>query len=162
MAQCLIIFQFTSQSWSKHTKNVLISACGDGDIHLWKMDSIVSSSSKPKSCYSEHSKEVCGVDWNHVSEESLFLSCSWDCSIKLWDSNYTTSITTFNSHRKLVFESKFAKKLSSIFMSVSADGYLKIWDILQPQPISTILAHHKSEVISYSIELYIKIKKYKL
>lgn len=147
-----IVFHF--QAWSRHITNMLISACGDSNILLWDVDSnanavtsIFSGYSKPKSYYCEHSKEVCCVDWNHLSEDSLFLSSSWDCSIKLWNPDYAMSLKTYNSHTKLVYESRFAKKIPNIFMSVSADGYLKIWDVLQPQPVSSILAHQKSEVI---------------
>ncbi|XP_031634526.1 peroxisomal targeting signal 2 receptor isoform X2 [Contarinia nasturtii] len=136
-------------AWAKHNPNILISACGDGTVQLWDVDSksmsLVSGYSKPKSCYSEHGSEVCCVDWS--SQDSLFLSGSWDCSIKLWNPNYKMSLKTYNGHRKLVYESKFGKKNSNIFMSASADGYLKIWDILQPYPISTILAHNNSEVL---------------
>lgn len=127
---------------------MLISACGDSNILLWDVDSKTDAmlSTKPKSCYSEHSKEVCCVDWNHLSEDSLFLSSSWDSSIKLWNPDYAQSLKTYNGHTKLVYESRFAKKNPKNFMSVSADGYLKIWDVLQPQPISSFLAHQKAEV----------------
>ncbi|XP_055323059.1 peroxisomal targeting signal 2 receptor isoform X4 [Sitodiplosis mosellana] len=142
-------------AWSKHIVNVLISACGDSNVLLWDVNSetnavisTFSGYSKPKSCYNEHSKEVCCVDWNHLSEDSLFLSSSWDCSIKLWNPDYAMSLKTYNSHTKLVYESRFAKKIPNIFMSVSADGYLKIWDFLQPYPVSSLLAHQKSEVLS--------------
>lgn len=147
------VFHF--QAWSKRIPNVLISACGDSNVLLWDVDSNTTNAvtstfsgyNKPKSCYSEHSKEVCCVDWNHLSEDSLFLSSSWDCSIKLWNPDYAMSLKTYNSHTKLVYESRFSKKIPSIFMSVSADGYLKIWDILQAQPVSSFLAHQKAEVI---------------
>lgn len=134
--------------------NTLITACGDGGIQLWDIDSTVQPSThsdcnKPKSCYREHSKEVCCVDWSHLSQNPLFLSSSWDCSIKLWNPDYATSLHTYNSHSKLVYASKFARKIPSIFASVSADGYLKIWDISLPQPISSILAHRESEVIQF-------------
>lgn len=131
---------------------MVITACGDGGIQLWDVDSNLSQSTyssynKPKQCYREHGKEVCCVDWSHLSQNPLFLSSSWDCSIKLWNPDYVMSLTTYNGHSKLVYATKFAKKMANIFASASADGYLKIWNALHPQPVSTILAHHESEVI---------------
>lgn len=149
--------------------NVLITACGDGGIQLWDVDSnirtsTISEHNKPKSCYREHSKEVCCVDWSHLSQSPLFLSSSWDCSIKLWNPDYATSLHTYDGHSKLVYASKFASNMPSIFASVSADGYLKIWDLSLPHPISSILAHRDSEVIIKTtldiIWLFFHKKKY--
>lgn len=131
--------------------NVLTSACGDGSIQLWNVDTNIihsynSGNYKPKLCYREHSKEVCCVDWNHFAQNPLFMSSSWDCSIKLWNPDYMMSFKTYADHSNIVYESKFAKKTANIFASVSADGYLKIWDILQPQPITSIVAHNEAEV----------------
>lgn len=130
----------------------LISACGDGSIQLWNTDVDVNANtidySKPKSLYREHSKEVCSVDWACLSQNPLFLSSSWDCSIRLWNPEYNMSLKTYTNHTQLVYESKFSKKMTNIFSSVSADGYLKIWDILQPQPISSFKPHRESEVVN--------------
>lgn len=141
------------QAWSKHSSNKLISACGDGSIQLWNIDEDIDVNanttdySKPISLYCEHSKEVCSIDWGHLSQNPLFLSSSWDCSIRLWNPEYTMSLKTYTNHTQLVYESKFSKKMPNIFASVSADGCLKIWDLLQPQPISSIIVHRESEVI---------------
>lgn len=128
----------------------MITACGDGSIQLWDTDSLSSSYSaysKPKSCYREHTKEVCSVHWNHSFENPSFLSSSWDGTIKLWNPDYITSLNTYRNHTKLVYAAKFSKRTRNVFASVSADGYLKLWNILQPQPFISILAHSESEVI---------------
>lgn len=126
-------------------------ANGDGGVQLWDANASDSHSSyiaynKPKQCYREHSKEVCCVDWNYFPSNPSFLSGSWDCTIKYWNPDYLTSISTYESHTKLVNAVKFAKNLANVFASVSADGYLKIWNISHPQPIASIRVQNDIEV----------------
>lgn len=136
-------------SWCKHNPTVLITACGDGGVQLWDVNSNDFHSSciaynKPKQCYREHSEEVCCVDWSHFPSNPSFLSSSWDCSVKLWNPDYLTSLHTYKSHSKLVNAIKFAKNLANVFASVSADGYLKIWNVSLPQPIASISVQNNS------------------
>lgn len=145
---------FHLQAWSEHIENLLITACGDGGIQLWEIDSnsndlpsTLSGYNKPKSIYNEHTKEVCSIDWCSTAQNPTFLSSSWDCSIKLWNPECTQqSLSTFNGHSKLVYEAKFAKHIKSIFASVSGDGCLKFWDTAMQQSFSSVLAHQEAEV----------------
>lgn len=130
---------------------MLISACGDGGIQLWEIDSnsndlpsTISGYNKPTSSYYEHTEEVCSVCWS--SQNPSFLSSSWDGSIKWWNPEYSQSLQTFTDHTKLVYEVAIAKHLKSVFASVSGDGYLKLWDTALQQPVTSILAHPSSEV----------------
>lgn len=131
----------------------MISACGDGGIQLWEIDSnsndlpsTLSGYNKPKSLYLEHTKEVCSVDWCSSAQNPSFLSSSWDCSVKLWNPERSQSLRTYNGHSELVYEAKYAKHMPNIFASVSGDGFLKLWDILMQQSFSATVAHPESEV----------------
>lgn len=134
---------------------MLVSACGDGGIQLWEIDSnsndlppTISGYNKPTSTYYEHTKEVCSVCWSSFTQNPSFLSSSWDGSIKWWNPEYNQSLQTFTDHTKLVYEVGFAKHLKSVFASVGGDGYLKLWDAALQQPVTSILAHPDSEVNS--------------
>lgn len=137
---------------------MLITACGDGSVQLWNIDSSIQSNtfigySKPKLVYREHSKEVCSVDWSQSTQTCLFLSSSWDCTIKLWTPELLSSLCTYQSHSNFVYNAKFAKRKTNVFASVSADGYMKLWSLVQPHPIASVLAHQDSEVRNFSNQI---------
>lgn len=96
---------------------------------------------------------MCSVNWSHPFERPAFLSSSWDCTIKLWDPNFISSLQTYADHTKIVYAAKFAKQRSNMFASVSADGYLKLWNCSQSRPVLSILAHGDSEVSDISLPL---------
>lgn len=133
----------------------MITACGDGGIQLWEIDSnsneLPSTDfgyNKPKSLYNEHTQEVCSVNWSTSGQNPSFLSSSWDCLIKLWNPNCNQSLTTYHGHTELVYEAAFAKHMQNVFASVSGDGFLKLWDTSERYVVSSVLAHPESEVIS--------------
>lgn len=134
-------------AWSEHERDVLISASGDGTLQLWRIDSGPADAQVPKVCYCEHSKEVCSVDWSPSPHNRIFLSSSWDASIKLWDPLITASLRTYSDHSDIVYSAKFSAGMANVFASVSADGYLKLWDVLDHSPKANHRAHHDSEVI---------------
>lgn len=92
--------------------------------------------------YREHKKEIYSVDWSKVPYEQLFISASWDSTVKIWDPIRNHSLSTYIGHTQLVYNAVFASHIPNTFASVSGDGMLKIWDILcYDLPIASIKAH---------------------
>lgn len=89
---------------------------------------------------------MCSVDWSQSPHNRIFLSGSWDCSIKLWDPLYTASLRTYIGHSDLVYNAKFSPAMANVFASVSGDGYLKLWDVLEHRPSNSVQAHQDAEV----------------
>lgn len=98
--------------------------------------------------YREHKKEIYSVDWSKVPYEQLFISASWDSTVKIWDPIRNHSLSTYIGHTQLVYNAVFASHIPNTFASVSGDGMLKIWDILcYDLPIASIKAHEGEVVI---------------
>lgn len=135
-------------AWSEHERDVVLTASGDGTLQLWKTDLDAAEAQVPKVCYSEHAKEVCSVDWSPSPHNRIFLSSSWDHSVKLWDPLITASLRTYADHADLVYSAKFSPGMANVFASVSADGFLKLWDVLDHSPKASHQAHQDSEVIT--------------
>lgn len=77
--------------WSETNASHVVSASGDGALQLWNID----TPNVPPVTFWEHKKEVYSVDWTRTRQEQLFLSASWDKTIKLWDPIRQTSLSTF-------------------------------------------------------------------
>jgi len=84
-----------------------------------------------------------------LSRSATLLSASWDCTLKLWDCNRQSSITTFVGHSDLIYGAKFSPLIANLFASVSTDGHLNLWNSLDfaGKPLMSIEAH-ASEALS--------------
>lgn len=129
---------------------MVVTACGDGSLQIWdaELEGNATTVHTPKSLYREHTKEVCSVDWSPSPHNRIFLSASWDQSIKLWDPLYTASMRTYSGHSDLVFNAKFSPAMTNVFASVGADGFLKLWDVLDHRPKANLQSHQYAEVRS--------------
>lgn len=134
--------QILFKAWCEGNCDLVCSASGDGSIQLWNINNI--SATSPLLCYKEHSAEASCVDWSKIDVKT-FISSSWDCTIKLWDSLYTKSLSTYYGHSQLVYASKFSPHFPKTFASVGADGYLKLWSTNCSTAMSTLQVH-SSEV----------------
>lgn len=130
--------------WSESNPNLVVSASGDGGLQLWDL----SSPNSPPVTLWEHKKEVYSLDWSRTRQEQLILSASWDCSIKLWDPNRQSSISTFCGHSQLVYNAMFSNHMPNCFASVSGDGTLKLWSTLNPQSPTSSFRVHDAEVLA--------------
>lgn len=127
---------------------MVVAASGDGSLQMWDVDleDDATAENMPKSVYRGHTKEVCSVDWSSSPHNRIFLSGSWDQSIKLWDPLYTAPMRSYNGHSDFVFNAKFSPAMANVFASVGADGYLKLWDVLDHRPKTSLQSHQYAEV----------------
>lgn len=105
--------------------DLVCSASGDGSVQLWNISDI--SSTSPAMCYKEHTQEVYSIDCCK-NDIGTFISSSWDCTIKLWNTLYSKSLSTYDEHSHIVYQTKFSPNHLNTFASVSGDGCLKIWN----------------------------------
>lgn len=103
-----------------------------------------------------HSYAVYSVRWHH-SRAGLFLSCSADWSVKLWDQSRTCALFSFDLHAP-VFDVAWAPFAASVFVASTADGRLCLYDLsqLKQTPVAfdhvrnarlTRVAFHNSEPV---------------
>eukprot|EP00002_Diphylleia_rotans_P037458 TRINITY_DN8364_c0_g1_i7.p1 TRINITY_DN8364_c0_g1~~TRINITY_DN8364_c0_g1_i7.p1 ORF type:complete len:696 (-),score=147.47 TRINITY_DN8364_c0_g1_i7:274-2361(-) len=79
--------------------------------------------------YEGHNMAIYGIKWNPFHPR-VFLSCSADWTVKIWESNHKTPLMTFdlNSAVGSVVWSPFS---STIFAAVTADGKVHVFDLHQ-------------------------------
>lgn len=156
LSESILNFLSHSQAWSEHDRNIVVAASGDGSLQIWDadLDSDSTTVHMPKSFYREHTKEVCSVDWSPSPHNRIFLSGSWDQSIKLWDPLYAASMRTYNGHSDFVFNAKFSPGMANVFASVGADGFLKLWDVLDQRPKASLQSHQYAEVCRSEIVVH--------
>ncbi|XP_050431875.1 peroxisomal targeting signal 2 receptor [Adelges cooleyi] len=132
--------------WGRAVEELLVTASGDGTLQMWNYK----QPQKPVRTFNEHTKEVCSVDWCQSSVDDFILSSSWDCTVKLWDPNKYSSLTTYTAHTRLVYEVKWSPFMPSCFASVSGDGMMSVWNCSSPlRPAATVNAH-QAEILCCS------------
>ncbi|KAJ6642299.1 Peroxisomal targeting signal 2 receptor, partial [Pseudolycoriella hygida] len=117
------------------TSDLVCSASGDGSVQLWNVGLI--SSTTPTMCYIEHLQEVCSVDCSKYYV-GTFVTSSWDRSVKLWNTSYSKSLSSYQEHSDIVYQTKFSPHLHNTFASVSGDGCLKIWNTNCSTAVATV------------------------
>ncbi|CAG9560121.1 unnamed protein product [Danaus chrysippus] len=125
-------------SWSGCTEGLAACGAGDGGVLVCRP-----GCSAPLRVLRGHRGEVCSVDW----PGRQVLSASWDTTVKLWDPESDSCVSTFSGHSQLVYSASFSPHSPSTFASVSGDGHLKLWSCSEQRPIAVIKAHD-AEVLS--------------
>lgn len=131
-------------AWSEENENVLVAACGDGSVKVYDLGA--PPNANPLRNFREHKHECCCVHWNMVRRD-LFLSSSWDDTIKLWSLHQPGSLSTFTGHTYCVYQVAWNPAHGDIFLSASGDTSLRIWDARQAAP-SLVMQAHGFEVLS--------------
>lgn len=117
--------------WSEIHENQMLVGCGDGSLQLFDC----MRPQFPLAVFKEHQREAFGVSWNLVSKHK-FASCSWDGTIKLWDSGVPTprSTATFicppapQNPNTIVYQVKYAPRNDAQLATACANGLVCVYD----------------------------------
>ncbi|XP_068171459.1 dynein, axonemal, intermediate chain 1, paralog 2 isoform X1 [Antennarius striatus] len=77
--------------------------------------------------YDAHSMAVDAVKWNHFHPK-VFISCSSDWTIKIWDHTINTPIFTFDLNAA-VADVAWSPYSSTVFAAVTTDGTVHVFDL---------------------------------
>lgn len=91
-------------AWSEANENIVASCSGDGSIKLWDVSH--GQNARPLRHLSVHTKEAVSLDWN-VNHTQLFLSSSWDDTVKLWNATDAACVRSFERHTYCVYAVKW-------------------------------------------------------
>lgn len=136
--------------WSPTTDNIVATASGDGSLQVWNVEK---PKEKPVLVLHEHKNEIYSLDWGEKWNFHHLLSASWDGTVRLWDVNRTSSLTTFTdtSPNSLIYCANFSPLIANLISTVSTDGNLNLWNSLDfsgtSKPLMTIAAHEDAEVL---------------
>ncbi|KAM8914224.1 dynein, axonemal, intermediate chain 1, paralog 2 isoform 3-T3 [Spinachia spinachia] len=106
----------TSLDFHKQMDYLFLVGTGEGKIHKCSK----TYSSKYLETYEAHSMAVDAVKWNHFHPK-VFISCSSDWTIKIWDHTINTPMFTFDL-KVPVGDVAWAPYSSTIFAAVTTDG----------------------------------------
>ncbi|OXH41647.1 peroxin-7 [Cryptococcus neoformans] len=121
-------------AWSEIHENQIAAACGNGAIKLFDL----ALEGLPIQAWQEHTAEVTSIEWNNI-EKALFVTGSWDQSVKVWNPSRQSSILTIPAHAGQIYSSTWSPHSPTIIATCASDGFIRIWDTRTlPSPIQEI------------------------
>ncbi len=125
---------FYDLAWSEENSSIIITASNDGSLLMWNTE----SREGLVKVFCGHQKEVNSVAWSLTINTQLFVSGSWDHTIKLWDPCQDNAIETFSEHQSIVYCISWSPHLPGVFLSSSGDGNARVWDLRERNSINVI------------------------
>ncbi|KAE8298114.1 Dynein intermediate chain 2, ciliary [Larimichthys crocea] len=113
----------TSLDFHKHIGYLFLVGTEEGKIHKcskWYSSQFLET-------YPAHSMAVDAVKWNHFHPK-VFISCSSDWTVKLWDHTIKTPMFTFDL-KAAVSDVAWAPYSSTVFAAVTIDGTVHVFDL---------------------------------
>jgi guanine nucleotide-binding protein subunit beta-2-like 1 protein len=147
------------QSFLGHQKGVLsvcfskderqiISGSRDGSIKLWN------TLGKCKKTYKENTKNYWIIFVRFLAIESpLFVSCSWDGAIDIWDISLNRVKNRLKGHKGYV-QSIAISPDSSLCASGGQDENIMLWDLQEGKHLYSLFAGEKIHSICFSPNRY--------
>uniref|UniRef100_A0A8D3E9I2 Dynein axonemal intermediate chain 1 n=1 Tax=Scophthalmus maximus TaxID=52904 RepID=A0A8D3E9I2_SCOMX len=113
----------TAFDFHKEIDYLFLVGTGEGKIHKCSK----TYSSHFLETYVAHSMAVDAVKWNHFHPK-VFISCSSDWTIKIWDHTINTPIFTFDLNAA-VGDVSWSPYSSTVFSAVTIDGTVHVFDL---------------------------------
>ncbi|KAG7229755.1 hypothetical protein INR49_012551 [Caranx melampygus] len=109
----------TAFDFHKHIDYLFLVGTEEGKIHKCSK----TYSSQFLETYDAHTMAVDAVKWNHYHPK-VFISCSSDWTVKIWDHTINTPMFTFDLNAA-VGDVSWAPYSSTVFAAVTTDGLVK-------------------------------------
>ncbi|KAG7320811.1 hypothetical protein KOW79_015226 [Hemibagrus wyckioides] len=113
----------TAFDFHKQIDYLFLVGTEDGKIHKCSK----SYSSQFLESYAAHGLSVDAVKWNHFHPK-VFISCSSDWTVKIWDHTITTPMFTFDLNTA-VGDVAWSPHSSTVFAAVTIDGKVHVFDL---------------------------------
>ncbi|CAG5957657.1 dynein axonemal intermediate chain 4-like [Menidia menidia] len=110
---------------SFHPKNfgTYLAGTWDGPIHKCSF----SNSDQSLDIYKKHIGMVNHIEWSQFYPD-MFLSCSSDCTIHLWNQNSLSPVLSFSSIKSEVYSVHWSPNFSTVFAAIYRQQ-VEIWDL---------------------------------
>ncbi|XP_060892967.1 dynein intermediate chain 2, ciliary-like [Labrus mixtus] len=137
----------TSMDFHKQIDYLFLVGTEQGKIHKCK-----TYSRQYLETYAAHDMPVDTVKWNYF-HPNVFISCSSDWTVKIWDHTINTPIFTFDL-KAAVGDVAWAPYSSTVFAAVTTDGTVHVFDlnINKDEPIcqQAVMAKHRLTHIEFN------------
>ncbi|WVQ82879.1 hypothetical protein IAT38_005015 [Cryptococcus sp. DSM 104549] len=122
-------------AWNEGHENQVVAACGNGAIKMFD----ITLEGLPVQAWHEHSAEIMSIDWNNLQKD-LFVTGSWDQTVKIWAPSRQTSLQTIHAHSSQIYSALFSPHSPSLLATCGSDGFLNIFDTRSPSPSTPVHA----------------------
>eukprot|EP00775_Hariotina_reticulata_P012390 gene12390-12525_t len=112
-----------SFDFSGSDTRIYLAGTEDGHIHKCS----TSYSEQYLESYTGHIGPVYALQWSPFNK-SLFISCSGDWTIRLWQERRQQQLLSFQSSNEEVLDVQWCPFNSTVFGAVTAGGRLELWD----------------------------------
>nr|ODO04138.1 hypothetical protein L204_00493 [Cryptococcus depauperatus CBS 7855] len=138
-------------AWNERHENQVAAALGNGAVKLFDM----TLKGLPIQAWHEHSAEVSSIEWNNL-DKTLFCTCSWDQSIKIWTPDRTTSVLTIPTLGGQLHSCQWSPNSPSVLALASSQGFIRLYDTRHPLSSSSLLEirPQRGEVLSCDFNKY--------
>ncbi|XP_029288485.1 dynein, axonemal, intermediate chain 1, paralog 2 [Cottoperca gobio] len=113
----------TSFDFHKQIDYLFLVGTEEGKIHKCSK----TYSSQFLETYDAHSMAVDAIKWNHFHPK-VFISCSSDWTVKIWDHTINTPLFTFDLNAA-VGDVSWSPYSSTVFAAVTTDGTVHVFDL---------------------------------
>lgn len=114
----------------------LASSGGEGQIHLWNLESDL-----PISTLEGHSGRVCRIDFHPAGQ--YLASASYDTTWRLWDIPTSSELLLQEGHSREVYTVAFSPNEGSLLASAGLDAVGRIWDLRTGRTVMILDKHIK-------------------
>merc|ERR1712187_127501 len=127
----------------KFSSDGMLCASGSHDklIFLWRI------SEQNSMILQGHQNAILELHWAQSTEQVI--SCSPDCSLRIWDTNKGIQLTKF-MHKTNVSCCCPLKKGPPLLISGTDDGTVKIWDLRCKRPVSELYHRYPVTTVAFS------------
>lgn len=132
--------------FNKKSEHMFIVGTEEGAIHAFSK----AFNTQYLTSYEGHHMSVYTTSWNHF-HPTVFLSCSADWTVKLWEANTKKPVMTFDLGSS-VSDVAWAPFSSTVFAVITADGMLRLYDlnVNKHEPIGETLVNKKAPLTHIS------------
>nr|XP_019941997.1 PREDICTED: dynein intermediate chain 1, axonemal [Paralichthys olivaceus] len=122
------VWQVRWQNDDMDNNHNFYSVSSDGRVVSWTLVKCSKTySSQFLETYDAHSMAVDAVKWNYFHPK-VFITCSSDWTVKIWDHTINTPIFTFDLNAA-VGDVSWSPYSSTVFAAVTADGKVHVFDL---------------------------------
>lgn len=111
--------------FNRHNEHLFIVGTEEGKIHKCSK----AYSGQYLETYQGHHMAVYALKWNPFHPR-VFISCSADWTVKIWDHNYPSPIVSFDLGNA-VGDVSWAPYSSTVFAAVTSDGKVHVFDLAE-------------------------------
>lgn len=128
--------------FNQHLEHLFIVGTEEGAIHLYSK----AYNSQFIRSFDGHNMSVYSVRWNPF-HPGVFLSCSADWTVKLWEINCSKPIMTFDLNCS-IGDVAWSPYSSTVFSVVASDGKIRVFDlnVNKHEPIGDLRVNKKNQL----------------